>query len=148
MAERSNAAVLKTVDCQRSGGSNPSLSASARRSFSEDGFFYGLRRTESVLNSSLKKMKAFQRRPLFSLMPPTKGILQVIPLFDPILPYHRKTNPQLLRRYLSRNTINSRISKPASLEFFQSFHGTRAEITVDIAFIKISHFQGLLQGLY
>jgi hypothetical protein len=27
MAERSNAAVLKTVDCQRSGGSNPSLSA-------------------------------------------------------------------------------------------------------------------------
>ena len=27
MAERSNAAVLKTVDCHRSGGSNPSLSA-------------------------------------------------------------------------------------------------------------------------
>ena len=27
MAERSNAAVLKTVDCYRSGGSNPSLSA-------------------------------------------------------------------------------------------------------------------------
>ena len=29
MAERSNAAVLKTVDCYRSGGSNPSLSAKA-----------------------------------------------------------------------------------------------------------------------
>ncbi len=29
MAERSNAAVLKTVDCHRSGGSNPSLSASS-----------------------------------------------------------------------------------------------------------------------
>ena len=29
MAERSNAAVLKTVDCYRSGGSNPSLSANA-----------------------------------------------------------------------------------------------------------------------
>ena len=28
MAERSNAAVLKTVDCNRSGGSNPSSSAS------------------------------------------------------------------------------------------------------------------------
>ena len=28
MAERSNAAVLKTVDCHRSGGSNPSFSAS------------------------------------------------------------------------------------------------------------------------
>ena len=28
MAEWSNAAVLKTVDCYRSGGSNPSLSAS------------------------------------------------------------------------------------------------------------------------
>ena len=27
LAERSNAAVLKTVDCNRSGGSNPSLSA-------------------------------------------------------------------------------------------------------------------------
>ncbi len=27
MAERSNAAVLKTVDCNRSGGSNPSSSA-------------------------------------------------------------------------------------------------------------------------
>lgn len=27
LAEWSNAAVLKTVDCQRSGGSNPSLSA-------------------------------------------------------------------------------------------------------------------------
>src|SRR5690554_4567465 len=29
MAEWSNAAVLKTVDCHRSGGSNPSLSASS-----------------------------------------------------------------------------------------------------------------------
>lgn len=32
MAEWSNAAVLKTVDCQRSGGSNPSLSAQAEKS--------------------------------------------------------------------------------------------------------------------
>ena len=32
MAERSNAAVLKTVDCQRSGGSNPSLSAEMQAS--------------------------------------------------------------------------------------------------------------------
>jgi ARG and Rhodanese-Phosphatase-superfamily-associated Protein domain len=31
MAERSNAAVLKTVDCNRSGGSNPSLSALRER---------------------------------------------------------------------------------------------------------------------
>ncbi len=30
MAERSNAAVLKTVDCNRSGGSNPSLSANKK----------------------------------------------------------------------------------------------------------------------
>jgi hypothetical protein len=30
MAERSNAAVLKTVDCHRSGGSNPSLSAKSK----------------------------------------------------------------------------------------------------------------------
>ena len=32
MAERSNAAVLKTVDCHRSGGSNPSLSARQNQS--------------------------------------------------------------------------------------------------------------------
>jgi hypothetical protein len=48
MAERSNAAVLKTVDCQRSGGSNPSLSAKqkceslARQQFSE-AFSFGAR---------------------------------------------------------------------------------------------------------
>ena len=40
MAERSNAAVLKTVDCNRSGGSNPSLSASAHRSVSNGGRFF------------------------------------------------------------------------------------------------------------
>ena len=33
MAERSNAAVLKTVDCNRSGGSNPSLSAAPKGAF-------------------------------------------------------------------------------------------------------------------
>ena len=32
MAERSNAAVLKTVDCKRSGGSNPSFSANVNKS--------------------------------------------------------------------------------------------------------------------
>jgi hypothetical protein len=49
MAERFNAAVLKTVDCNRSGGSNPSLSAFAHRSFSAGGFFIsGLRRTQSA----------------------------------------------------------------------------------------------------
>ena len=31
MAERFNAAVLKTVDCNRSGGSNPSLSATGHQ---------------------------------------------------------------------------------------------------------------------
>jgi hypothetical protein len=33
MAERSNAAVLKTVDCNRSGGSNPSFSAGLNRNY-------------------------------------------------------------------------------------------------------------------
>ena len=33
MAERSNAAVLKTVDCNRSGGSNPSFSAEFGKPF-------------------------------------------------------------------------------------------------------------------
>ena len=55
MAEWSIAAVLKTVDCQRSGGSNPSLSAASRlvrdffmpiytyilRSLKDNGFYYG-----------------------------------------------------------------------------------------------------------
>jgi hypothetical protein len=40
MAERSNAAVLKTVEGNTSGGSNPSLSASAHRSFSKGGFLF------------------------------------------------------------------------------------------------------------
>jgi hypothetical protein len=39
MAERSNAAVLKTVDCNRSGGSNPSFSAEATRKLNVYGFF-------------------------------------------------------------------------------------------------------------
>ena len=41
MAERSNAAVLKTVDCYRSGGSNPSLSAESCKS-NIYGFFYAV----------------------------------------------------------------------------------------------------------
>src|SRR5690606_11484104 len=39
MAERSNAAVLKTVDCHRSGGSNPSLSANPNNSAPTGAFF-------------------------------------------------------------------------------------------------------------
>ncbi len=39
MAERSNAAVLKTVDCQRSGGSNPSLSARKNQMPPKGAFF-------------------------------------------------------------------------------------------------------------
>ena len=45
LAEWSIAAVLKTVDCNRSGGSNPSLSALIRRSFVYNGlriFYYEL----------------------------------------------------------------------------------------------------------
>jgi hypothetical protein len=41
MAEWSIAAVLKTVDCNRSGGSNPSLSASKNHEIpTMSGFFY------------------------------------------------------------------------------------------------------------
>jgi hypothetical protein len=40
MAEWSNAAVLKTVDCQRSGGSNPSLSA--KKIALSKGYFFTL----------------------------------------------------------------------------------------------------------
>ncbi len=40
MAERSNAAVLKTVDCHRSGGSNPSLSALTSGALAPEDFFW------------------------------------------------------------------------------------------------------------
>ncbi len=40
MAEWSIAAVLKTADCQRSGGSNPSLSAKAHQVHSDGLFCY------------------------------------------------------------------------------------------------------------
>jgi hypothetical protein len=43
LAEWSNAAVLKTVDCNRSGGSNPSLSAK--------------RYSEAVIDDGVKMMK-------------------------------------------------------------------------------------------
>ena len=46
MAERSNAAVLKTVEVQASGGSNPSLSAKSKSP--ERGIFY-LRSVQSLL---------------------------------------------------------------------------------------------------
>ena len=65
MAERSNAAVLKTVEAKVSGGSNPSLSAFARHSSQERrrAFFYiealanagcGLRRTRSAFFAHLR----------------------------------------------------------------------------------------------
>ena len=44
MAERSIAAVLKTVDCNRSGGSNPSLSAGKPLQQQLEGFFNAFRR--------------------------------------------------------------------------------------------------------
>ena len=44
MAERSNAAVLKTVDCQRSGGSNPSLSAESPSRIPRRAFFLKIAR--------------------------------------------------------------------------------------------------------
>ncbi len=40
MAERSNAAVLKTVDCNRSGGSNPSFSAELKPETRVSGFLF------------------------------------------------------------------------------------------------------------
>jgi hypothetical protein len=49
MAERSNAAVLKTVDCQRSGGSNPSLSANSLAINLLRGFFVLCHRCFSAL---------------------------------------------------------------------------------------------------
>jgi hypothetical protein len=44
MAEWSIAAVLKTVDCKRSGGSNPSLSAKEKRVIPSD--YSGIKKIE------------------------------------------------------------------------------------------------------
>ena len=69
MAERSNAAVLKTVDCHRSGGSNPSLSASARRSSTE-------RRRAFYFHFFLPIQRATADRSEVS-SPPTEALAQV-----------------------------------------------------------------------
>ena len=50
MAEWSIAAVLKTVEGQTSGGSNPSLSAFIRRSFSEGGLYQLVERNLIVVS--------------------------------------------------------------------------------------------------
>ena len=61
MAEWSNAAVLKTVDCNRSGGSNPSFSAKAIRNIS-CGFFYAQDFLKLVLRKSWVKKSSKPRR--------------------------------------------------------------------------------------
>ena len=62
LAERSNAAVLKTVDCNRSGGSNPSLSAIPRSDFLINSPNLSTTKPlvsgEFVLNSSRQKLFA------------------------------------------------------------------------------------------
>ena len=61
MAERSNAAVLKTVDCHRSGGSNPSLSATLLKKPVDQiftGFFYTCPSLFSPLDLSYLKIVA------------------------------------------------------------------------------------------
>ena len=50
MAERSNAAVLKTVEVQASGGSNPSLSAGVRRKM----LFYNILRLVYLVGNARK----------------------------------------------------------------------------------------------
>ena len=51
MAERSNAAVLKTVEVQASGGSNPSLSAGVRRKM----LFYNILRLAYLVGECKKE---------------------------------------------------------------------------------------------
>jgi hypothetical protein len=49
MAERSIAAVLKTVDCNRSGGSNPSLSANPCKTGLSRFFYFKPTRSQACL---------------------------------------------------------------------------------------------------
>jgi hypothetical protein len=55
MAERSIAAVLKTVEGQTSGGSNPSLSAFAHRSFSAGGLLHWWASADEVRQNERKR---------------------------------------------------------------------------------------------
>gem|GEM_PF-1830391 len=56
LAEWSNAAVLKTVDCQRSGGSNPSLSADNIKALRNNlGAFFMLEKSDQDQTKQLKR---------------------------------------------------------------------------------------------
>jgi hypothetical protein len=57
MAEWSNAVVLKTIDCYRSGGSNPSLSATKNPTLTL-GFFY-VQKSDSQSSLSLHLRELF-----------------------------------------------------------------------------------------
>ena|SRR5690606_3166579 len=61
LAEWSNAAVLKTVDCQRSGGSNPSLSATQHEAPVVKRGFFCLTGAPSVLERSRLNRKVNAR---------------------------------------------------------------------------------------
>ncbi len=64
MAERSNAAVLKTVDCNRSGGSNPSLSALSP----SKGLFLYLHFLALRINSlKINSLSSFSLRKLYKI---------------------------------------------------------------------------------
>ncbi len=74
MAERSNAAVLKTVDCHRSGGSNPSLSAASKASTIVLAFVV-LYESEPKVQASIQNNKSHCHEVawLLNLNPPKMG---------------------------------------------------------------------------
>ena len=60
MAEWSNAAVLKTVDCNRSGGSNPSFSANQKGQRSEKSdLFFCFKLFVIGFTKTVRKLKIF-----------------------------------------------------------------------------------------
>jgi hypothetical protein len=67
MAEWSNAAVLKTVDCNRSGGSNPSFSAKGNPQRLLWVFYFPKKPNLFVFFWEIKKTKFFERIWVFML---------------------------------------------------------------------------------
>ncbi len=102
MAEWSNAAVLKTVDCNRSGGSNPSFSAKETRNESFGFFVFRPRQKFTFAGERKTKKQGFAKAVGFLLQVHPQGNYEVNPLKkyltatgSPPLNIKCKRNPKL-----------------------------------------------------
>ena len=85
MAERSNAAVLKTVEVKASGGSNPSLSAESKFVPRQRAFLCVTAcKIYFAKPCSAKKLVSVANGQILVQSPPSKGSAKLIPLSPPI----------------------------------------------------------------